>query len=188
MGWLTDSGFKRQEKKQSDHNNWLIKARLRSPPNPHLLPSPTPLSTQTCPSPPVAISCLGPHVCCSSSHIAAKSQLTVYDSVHAFVLPALRHLLLNPCLCTALSPQARINAARSKAHCSPPVPHTVYRHPKPACSRLFHVVYFMYTVRSWFVGPSVNPWIGLPRQSRKTRNPPSYILVRPRCSPKALPR
>jgi hypothetical protein len=106
------------------------------------------------------------------------SQLTVYDSVHAFGLPALRHLLS---LCTALQSQVRINASRSRA-----------------LSLLYIVtqslpvrgsfVYLMYTVRSWFLGPSVNPWIGLVRQSTKTRNSPSSTLVRPRCSPRALPR
>ena len=185
MGWLTDSGFKRQKKKQSDHNNLLIKARLRSPPNPHLLPSPTPLSTQTCPPPPLAIACLGPHVCCSSlPNRSSLSTTLIMLSVYPPFALFSQILVSAPPFC----PQARINAARSKAHCSPPVPHTVYRRLKPACSRLFHVVYLMYTIRSWFVGPSVNPWIGLVRQSKKTRNLPSYTLVRPRCSPRALPR
>ena len=58
-------------------------------------------------------------------------------------------------------------------------PHTLYRRSEPACSRLFHVVsgYLMYTVRSWFVGPSVK---SKDRAASSARNSPSFTLVRPR--------
>ena len=124
--------------------------------------------------------------CMSLLFVSPRSSLSTTLSVH-LVSPPFAIFSQIVVSASLLSPQVRINATRSRAHCSPPPPHTVHCH-EPACSRLFHVVYFMYAVRPWFVGPVVNPWIGLVRQSRKTRNSPRSTLVRPRCSPRTLPR
>jgi hypothetical protein len=95
MGWLTDSGFKRQKKKQSSHNNWLIKTCLRSPPNSlSIIPHFTLLANLSSPV-------LG--------DLVSKPSLSTALSMHLVCPPfaIFSQILLNP--------QVRINAARSRA-------------------------------------------------------------------------